>query len=315
MEEADSTDRVPMEYLSFTSGTGTFSIDKEDESAFERFCELRISQRTIVVIGGIFFLSTSYICAMSLIAPKSRVFLAVIFAVGCLIRNPILMLMIYVKNKARSSNPSALVQNLTSYFPVVMNGMSVLISLTLGLYLIARVLNGRCESLDQLHMWSCNSEYDSHALPQESVLTLMFLPIVLSIAFKTIRTFSILLSWAIAVLSIVVAIILADAVQSLPVLIVYIPLSLIFLFEIHRQNVILFLIVKKQQTLLDENKKLADESQSELRFMIANMAHDLKTVSTLYYSVYDSLLLCLASVCFHEWSGVAIQHHSGHCQH
>lgn len=60
--------------------------------------------------------------------------------------------------------------------------------------------------------------------------------------------------------------------------IVYVPLSLICIFEIHRQNVFQFLVLKQQQTLLDQNKQLAEETHNELRFMIANMAHDLKTV-------------------------------------
>ena len=274
----ETIERIPAEYLSFTSTEGNIAIAKEDESAYEKFCELRISHRTIVIVSGIFFISTSYVYAMSLVHPKSWIFLAILFVFSCVVRNPILMFMVYYRNQVKKGYAPQFIQTITPYFPIMMNYMAVFIALTLGLFLIARVLNGKCESVDQMHVWSCNSEYDSHALPQESVLSLMFLPLVFSIAFKTIRTPFVLMTWGVSVLCIIIAIVLGGAIQSLPVLIVYIPLSIIFLFEIHRQNVILFLIVKKQQTLLVDNKKLSEEAQNELRFMIANMAHDLKTV-------------------------------------
>jgi signal transduction histidine kinase len=49
------------------------------------------------------------------------------------------------------------------------------------------------------------------------------------------------------------------------------------LYENQRQNLILYFVVKRQRKLLAENKQLSEETTTELRHMIANVAHDLKT--------------------------------------
>ena len=282
-KSADLSDvaRVPMEYISQSTSSSNLGLEKEDVQAFEEFCDLRISEQSVAIIGGLLFIITSYVYAMSLIHPRSWHFLVGLVCVVHLVRNPVGLLMIFCKYSLKQKNPSVFFQSLAPWLNFIMNCLAVFSSLTLGLFLLARILNGRCQSLDQLHMWSCNSEYDSHALPQEIVLCLMFLPVMLSTTFKAVRTQFIFLSWLICIFFIALAIIIGDAYQSLPALIIYTPLSATVLYEIHRQNVVQFLVLKKQKMLLEANKRLSEEAQNELRFMIANMAHDLKTVSPL----------------------------------
>jgi signal transduction histidine kinase len=50
------------------------------------------------------------------------------------------------------------------------------------------------------------------------------------------------------------------------------------LYENYRQDLILYFIVKRQRKLLAENKQFGEDQATELRHMIANVAHDLKTV-------------------------------------
>lgn len=67
---------------------------------------------------------------------------------------------------------------------------------------------------------------------------------------------------------------------SLEVTLVYIPFSLLFLTENYRQEVSSTKLVEQMKQLLAENERLAEESRAtELRHMIGNVAHDLKTVS------------------------------------
>lgn len=281
-------DQPPAELPNLDSLHGSMVIEKEDEEAFQRFCDLRISSRTINVVGTILFLVSIYMYTLSLLHPKSWYFLASIFGINFFVRNPLTVILIYYRNRIQRGlkSPSYLV-SLEPLFPVALNILSVFSSFSLSMFLLARVLNGKCESFDQLHMWSCNSEYDSHALPQELIIALMLLPLLYSIAFKAIRTEYVFLSWVIIVVNIIIAIAISSAYQSIPALVLYIPLSLLTLWEIHRQKVLIFLLLKKQQTLMDANKKLSEESQNELRFMIANMAHDLKTVR------FHFILMCL----------------------
>jgi hypothetical protein len=58
---------------------------------------------------------------------------------------------------------------------------------------------------------------------------------------------------------------------------------MLMLIEMRRQNITYFFVSQRLEVLLSENERLADESlANELRHMIGNVAHDLKTVS--YYS-------------------------------
>ena len=59
-------------------------------------------------------------------------------------------------------------------------------------------------------------------------------------------------------------------------------LDFFVLSEYHRQNWLAFTVRRKLQKLLFDNARLAEEVKSnELRHMIGNVAHDLKTVSVL----------------------------------
>lgn len=60
----------------------------------------------------------------------------------------------------------------------------------------------------------------------------------------------------------------------------------IVLYDTYRQNVNVFRLVTKLQETLKENEQLAVEAQAlELRAMIGNVAHDLKTVSAFCYNM------------------------------
>ena len=278
---------LPSEGFYTASINENLRIEKEDRQAYQQFCELRISPRIVGIVGFILSVITTYMYLMSLANPKSCVFLSILVSFALLLGFPMAIFLVYYRYNVNSKNPSYFLLSIRKWFLFVLNTAAVLGPLLLGLFLIARILNGRCESLDQLHMWSCNSEYDSHALPQEIVLSLMILPLIFSNTLKAISSTFIYASWSISVLFLIIGIILAEATQSIPILVAYIPLSLVTLYENNRQNVILFLVVKKQQMLLEANKKLSVESQNELRFMIANMAHDLKTVSVVLSMFID----------------------------
>eukprot|EP01034_Spumella_vulgaris_P027592 gene27592-34336_t len=140
---------------------------------------------------------------------------------------------------------------MTPWIATLESFMAISSSLVVGIALIARAVNGDCVKLDQEHMWGCNSEFAAHALPQEHVMLLMFIPIMYSIVFKAIR--------------------------------------LILLLENQRQNLILFFLNQRQNELLGENKVLSDEAQNELRHMIANVAHDLKTPLSAFMSGVETM--------------------------
>lgn len=226
---------------------------------------------------------------MSIRAPNAGFFVTLLGSVGGLVLNPILLVCIICQC---FSCPKSVGNFSASFSNSLMNMMSICISLSLGLFLIARVLNGECDSLDEYHRWNCNPEFTVNGLPQSSVLLLMMLPLIYSVAIKSIPFPYVVLSWFIVVVCIIVAIAISNSFVAIPVVIVYVPLSLICIFEIHRQNVFQFLVLKQQQILFDQNKQLAEETHNELRFMIANMAHDLKTVR-LAFECTTCIVICV----------------------
>ncbi len=87
-----------------------------------------------------------------------------------------------------------------------------------------------------------------------------------------------------------------DLLDTLTALIAFIPLATLLLYENYRQKVALFLLTQSQKNLLEENERLAAETHAnELRSMIGNVAHDLKTVSLDYAWYYLLFTLYAAS--------------------
>ena len=253
------------------------NFDKADEAAFRRFSDLGISARVVVFVGGILLIISSYMLGMSLIQPKSYVFLSVVAGLGLIVRNLFAIFMIYHFVKLHNSHNLLRRHEIAPWFTFGTTFICLFSSFVVGLHLLARVLNGKCDKTDQYHVWSCNPEHDSRALPQDMVMILMMLPFVYALAFKAKRV-TFIAAWIMSVVFLAVAIIVGEAVTSVTVLVIYVSFSLVILNEVHRQNAALFVKMKKQRVLLSASKQISEESQNELRFMIANMAHDLKTV-------------------------------------
>lgn len=270
---------IPVEYFALNNNELRLSSNEEEQKAFQKYREARQNFGVIKYLVAIIFPLLIYSFIMALLHAKSWYFLVAILISIVAIRNPSWLFFCYLKRQMTAGVRSPLIDCCAPWISFASNMLSIIGSFVMGLYLLARIVNGRCAKLDQYHMYGCNSEYDSHALPQEHMLSLMMLPIVLSVVVKTIKFPYVALAWCFCVLFISIAIGISNSFQSIPALLLYLPVSLAILFEDNRQTIILYLALRKQQALFDERKILSEEAQTELRFMIANMAHDLKTVS------------------------------------
>jgi hypothetical protein len=84
----------------------------------------------------------------------------------------------------------------------------------------------------------------------------------------------------------------------------YIIPSLVALFENHRYNQSLFLVMFALKKAIKDKEDIADQVHAtEMRHMIANVAHDLKTVSSVKLHIVPLYLtLCiLAFDFFSQW--------------
>jgi hypothetical protein len=70
-----------------------------------------------------------------------------------------------------------------------------------------------------------------------------------------------------------------DLKTSLTSFLIFSPICVLFMFEKQRQNISIFLLTQNQENLVVENERLENETRAnELKHLIGNVAHDLKTV-------------------------------------
>jgi signal transduction histidine kinase len=153
------------------------------------------------------------------------------------------------------------------------------ITLELAYWLIIRVSNGQCEQTLSFDNFRCNPNQDRYGLPIETLILLMLLPMTFCVAFRGTPFKVQLVSWVIAVAAMFSTAAFVRINQNLPYLLVYVPTSLFVIYESERQNKVIYLITERLSHLLEENERLADETHAnELRHMVGNVAHDLRTV-------------------------------------
>lgn len=146
-----------------------------------------------------------------------------------------------------------------------------------SLALYVKVLNGECNGLEwESQNLGCNK---SAQLPENAVFFGIMLPVMFALVAKGARWRYVLAAWSISVAVDITLLVQFEAYLSLVPCILWFILSFTTLFEHQRQSISIFLLAQGQQKLIDENVKMADEIQAnELRHMIGNVAHDLKTV-------------------------------------
>jgi hypothetical protein len=248
-----------------------------DKEEFYKFSSARVSARTLTFATVFSIMIIVYYFTMAFIhaSPEHALsFIPSVFTV--LLRLPNVLIMLYIRKKSeRKEIISPTLQRIGRFCESAHIMGS---SFTSIFFLFGRLYNGECSSLDQVYSWSCNSGLASRTLPIESVVILLIQPLSYSIAFKSLRFEYVMATWVIIICALFGAIGMVEAYQTLPALIIYIPLSGIVLLENHRQDLILYLVVQSQRKLLAENKQMSEERTTEMRHMIANVAHDLKTV-------------------------------------
>ena len=119
-----------------------------------------------------------------------------------------------------------------------------------------------------------------HALPADRMIVAMMLPTLTYLVVRSARWEVVVFSYCMNLAVILFCMYYYDLHKSVVAFWTYFPLSTLSLYEYQRQILSLFEASVIQQNILAENEKLADEAHSiEMRHMIGNVVHDLKTVS------------------------------------
>lgn len=154
-------------------------------------------------------------------------------------------------------------------------------NLTMIYHLMARVASGQCRQSGWVNTWLCNPTADSHLLPLDVTSILMLMPLVYGVVVKGPDFYMIFGVWILNMLTFIVAMIYGDLGDSFGFVGIYFTASLVIHLETFRLNYFHFFTHLKLLEVWREKEKAADAANAlEMRHMIANVAHDLKTVST-----------------------------------
>jgi hypothetical protein len=148
-----------------------------------------------------------------------------------------------------------------------------------GFFNLTRSVKGTCDELDPKNyifgFIACNPEALSFALPQDTFFCLMTFSIVTCILMKRANHYTIYASWLISTGFVMLSIILSGSYNSIFFLCISSPLSALIIYELQCQNKAINLLTEE----LSENARRSQEIHAnEMRRMIGNVAHDLKTV-------------------------------------
>ena len=162
--------------------------------------------------------------------------------------------------------------------PTSLTSFHVLLnSALIGFWLFCRSYNGDCSIGGFNYIFTaldCNPEYNSNALPFDTLIFAMMTPFVYAYIFtKVSRTVS-QMSWIITIAWMATCVGLFNAYNTTDSLIIYVVFSaMILLLKDEYQNKIIKTEMEMKRTI-DKLEKDAKEIQTRL----GNVAHDLKTV-------------------------------------
>ncbi len=152
-------------------------------------------------------------------------------------------------------------------------------SLLLSLIIVVMAINGPCSKSDYTHTKGCNSSNEHHKVPDAVPIMGILFPALCAQIMNTRWEFT-LFAFATNIVLSLFSFLHYDFPDSVPLFLSFAVMFSVLIYENQRQKIAVFLLTQNQKNLLEENERLAAETHAnELRSMIGNVAHDLKTVS------------------------------------
>jgi hypothetical protein len=144
--------------------------------------------------------------------------------------------------------------------------------------LIRRTIAGVCDNHSGfVNDWNCNPFAGIPMFPLDTSLLLAFSPVILTVVMRERRLRLIRTTWTIAVVTFIGLAIRIRAFRVIPFLVVYVVISMMVIADsYHLQSTYIELVEKIEEKRNEEF--IVPAREKALRNMIANVAHDLKTV-------------------------------------
>ncbi len=156
----------------------------------------------------------------------------------------------------------------------------------MSLIMIRRTLEGNCTKTNFIQLWSCNPSASYKSYPLDSATILMIIPIIFSCVMRETRIGLSMAGWSIVLFTLIYCTCLLPSPSSVFRLIVYAIVSFVIMLDSFKQYLLLFMLSRQLKRTIEANQRLADQNKTtEMRHLIANVAHDLKTVSPFSYLI------------------------------
>lgn len=247
----------------------------EERTAYEEYCKSTNSTVTSLALAFILGILNFVFYGFAINEAHLDYFLICSLALTIIFRLPLFTFVIYTKIRLLFSSTDASPMS-TMAVDAFENFYAVSACLSIGMSLLARVIRGRCEDG---RMWSCNAEDRALSLPQEHIFILMLCPLLFSVVFRVVKWESICISWVLVVAFSVMCIVVSEAFQSIPLLFLYIITSSFMLCENQKQRLHEYFANERLKVCVSNaENQVNTEREQELKRMVGNLAHDLKTV-------------------------------------
>jgi hypothetical protein len=151
--------------------------------------------------------------------------------------------------------------------------------------LALKVYSGDCSSPTASRIGFCNPFISCEALPLDTMITAAFSPMVIILIVSKYRLLAFTISLIVTSATVAICNYLSNNSGRAYYLIFPLIVQVIVFYDNRKKDYEKFLMTLKLQETLEENKRLAaEEKASDLRAMIGNVAHDLKTVSSFIFN-------------------------------
>ncbi len=150
---------------------------------------------------------------------------------------------------------------------------------SISLVMIRRTWTGECSHSGYWYSWTCNPYAPSHGLPIDSAVILVTIPLLFSCVMRETRAILTVLAWSITMFCLIFCCVIVNSTNAFIATMFYGIASSIIMLDSYKQYLLLYLLSRQLKKTIETNQRLADQNKAaELRHMIANVAHDLKTV-------------------------------------
>ncbi len=284
------------------------------EQKFIEFRRSKTSIQSLVILNTLYTFFVVLILTTALLTRFSYV-----KYVACLVMVNLLFfgwLLCYFKIKATqpTTSHSKVLMELLSYIPILEDINVYSITLTGSLMILYRATYGSCGEINLMILSSILNPKitcQDQALRSDTTAIALIIPIWASVIIRGASWASIRNSYIIIVGSILYSIYITNSADSLFFVLLFAPFTAMIIYEMRRESEELYLMTEELKFALSENQRHADEVYvNEMKMMIGNIAHDLKTVSEefslfYYYFVFMFMLcnVCTAALCLDEWDG------------